>query len=433
MKILIISFVLVATSAAYAADVNVRAWGNNAYGTLNVPTDLTNTVAISSGASHCLALRENGTVAAWGNNDYGQSNVPQFNDIKAIAAGYRASLILRSNGTVVMFGNDTNVPVGLTDVVAISADRDHSGYLALKSDGTIVTWGGADAPPGPYNAVAISCGSWFTLVILSDGRVLGSGSGLRGKFDLINVVAISAGTLPDYFLILTQDGMVWSGNENTNAPVGLSNVVAIAAGGTFNLALKNDGTITAWGNNSFGQLNIPTDLPFVTGISAGSDFGLALIVTGSAPSIVKNPVSQTVAIGSTVYLTVCATNAPVSYQWYFGTNVIDGATNATLILTDVHSSQSGAYIVTVSNQVGSVTSDPAMLNVLPGLGITMVPAVSIFGEVGTNYTLQYINAIGPTNAWNDLATLMLTNSPQFYPDYSAIGQPQRFYRAVQVP
>jgi len=31
------------------------------------------------------------------------------------------------------------------------------------------------------------------------------------------------------------------------------------------------------------------------------------------------------------------------------------------------------------------------------------------------------------------ATVTLTNVAEFYPDYSAIGQPQRFYRIVQVP
>jgi len=34
----------------------------------------------------------------------------------------------------------------------------------------------------------------------------------------------------------------------------LSNVVAIAAGSEYDLALKGDGTIWAWGNNDHGQL-----------------------------------------------------------------------------------------------------------------------------------------------------------------------------------
>jgi hypothetical protein len=88
----------------------------------------------------------------------------------------------------------------------------------------------------------------------------------------------------------------------------------------------------------------------------------------------------------------------------------------------------------VSNIVGSVVSQPTQLDVLPSLGINTVPAVLLRGGVGLTYDLQYINAVGPTNApWVTLATVTLTNVAEYYSDYSAIGQPQRFYRIVQVP
>ena len=51
--------------------------------------------------------------------------------------------MLKSNGTIVAWGynnyGQTNVPAGLSNVVAIAAGGDHS--LALKSDGTVVAWG----------------------------------------------------------------------------------------------------------------------------------------------------------------------------------------------------------------------------------------------------------------------------------------------------
>jgi hypothetical protein len=43
------------------------------------------------------------------------------------------------------------------------------------------------------------------------------------------------------------------------------------------------------------------------------------------------------------------------------------------------------------------------------------------------------NAFGPPGNWLPLATITLTNSPEMYFDVSAIGQPARFYRFVQVP
>ena len=46
-------------------------------------------------------------------------------------------------------------------------------------------------------------------------------------------------------------------DRRSSTPVqvqGLSSVVAIAAGIDHNLAVKSDGTVWAWGRNSYGQL-----------------------------------------------------------------------------------------------------------------------------------------------------------------------------------
>ena len=150
------------------------------------------------------------------------------------------------------------------------------------------------------------------------------------------------------------------------------------------------------------------------------------------PVIAQQSGSQTVAIGSTIQLSVSVINEPVSYQWYLGTNVIDGATNALLTLTNVQTYQSGTYTVAVSDQAGTVTSDPIMLSILPSLGINMVPAISIAGTIGAVYQLEYVNMLGPTNDWQLLETVTITNNPQYYFDVSAIGQPKRFYQLVQV-
>jgi uncharacterized delta-60 repeat protein len=72
-------------------------------------------------------------------------------------------------------------------------------------------------------------------------------------------------------------------------------------------------------------------------------------------------------------------------------------------------------------------------SVVPSLNLNFVPAITLTGNVGDSLRLDYINAIGPTDAWVTLDTVTLTNTPQLYFDVSAPGQPARLYRIIPVP
>jgi PKD repeat protein len=89
------------------------------------------------------------------------------------------------------------------------------------------------------------------------------------------------------------------------------------------------------------------------------------------PNILTNPVSITVTAGMTATFNVAATGIPdPSYQWLFNTtNVLAGATNASLSISIALAANAGAYSVIVSNGAGSVTSSPATLIVV-GTGPT---------------------------------------------------------------
>lgn len=69
----------------------------------------------------------------------------------------------------------------------------------------------------------------------------------------------------------------------------------------------------------------------------------------------------------------------------------------------------------------------------PGLDLHMVPALTLAGAVGSMVRLDAINIIGPTDAWFTVATLVLTNTFQAYPDVSSIGKPPRLWRVVPLP
>lgn len=95
---------------------------------------------------------------------------------------------------------------------------------------------------------------------------------------LTNAIGISAGG--GHALALKEDGTVFAWGSNvsgqTNVPSSLNNVTAVAAGGAHSLALKEDGTVVAWGANDYGQCNVPSTLNDAIAIAAGGNLGLAL-------------------------------------------------------------------------------------------------------------------------------------------------------------
>lgn len=422
--------------------MNVIAWGTSTTGGTNVPASATNVIAIASGYSHALALRDDHTVVAWGYANFPMV-VPPPEDLTnavAIAGGYWHSLALRSDGTVLGWsqyvpdcGDASIPPAGLSNVIEIAAGYGMS--IALRADGSVVTWGcNPIQPPSKVtNIIHVACGDGFWLGLKSDGRVVSWGSNAPTvPTGLSNVVAISL--MGRRYLALKENGTIgWS--LAPAPPAGLSNVIGIAAGTSFSVAVKADGTVAQWGDES----NMPqpaSGMPFVSQVAAGLRFAIArvdLARTNPPPRIVTQPASQNAGIGSDVRLFVFASGYGLSYQWLFdGTNLIAGATNSFLALTNVQTSDSGSYSVIVSNSGGSVLSQPATLNVLALLGIDMVPAINLIGDVGRDYQLEFANMVGPSS-WEVLTTLTITNRPQKYVDLTAIGQPKRVYRLVLLP
>ncbi|MEJ0090192.1 MAG: hypothetical protein WDM80_10660 [Limisphaerales bacterium] len=241
----------------------VIAWGYNSQ--TNVPAGLTNVIAIAAGSVHSVALKNDGTVVAWGSGGNGE----------------------------------TNVPSGLSNVVAIAAAGfygNNYGYsLALKSDGKVTGWGAVSLPPGLSNIVAVAAGAYWWMVLKKDGTVtanypyLTNGLLAIGTKPLSNVVAIASGDR--HLLALTSAGNVfgWGDSyygEATGVPSGngyysngivtlgaqiLSNVVAIAAGSSHSVALKSNGTVVVWGNNTYGQTNVPAGLKNIVAIALGGN------------------------------------------------------------------------------------------------------------------------------------------------------------------
>jgi hypothetical protein len=82
-------------------------------------------------------------------------------------------------------------------------------------------------------------------------------------------------------------------------------------------------------------------------------------------------------------LVVEAGGAGLQYQWYQGDAKVDGATNSTLALASVPTSQSGSYQAVVSNANGSATSQAAVLTVLP-----LAPLGTISGRLSLRLAFE---------------------------------------------
>jgi hypothetical protein len=89
------------------------------------------------------------------------------------------------------------------------------------------------------------------------------------------------------------------------------------------------------------------------------------VLDQSAPLLVSQPQDQSVLAGKTVTLSVIVSSCPpIGYQWFFNiTNAVQDATNASLVLERINSSEAGLYSTVITNAFGSVTSSPALVTV----------------------------------------------------------------------
>jgi hypothetical protein len=104
------------------------------------------------------------------------------------------------------------------------------------------------------------------------------------------------------------------------------------------------------------------------------------------PSILVPPASLTTNTGATVTFAVTAQGTGLlRYQWRFNQVPIAGATNRSLLLTNVQTADAGSYTVVVQDSVGSVTSPPASLSVVAPVVIISQPQnqVAVIGDAAT--------------------------------------------------
>ena len=199
---------------------------------------------------------------------------------------------------------------------------------------------------------------------------LGSGS-VAALFD--------AGTSTNYLPSITSQPM-----DQQIIP-GQSATFTVAAAGSAPLSyrwMENGRPITGATGASYTTLPTkPSDdgslFTVVVSNSLGQVTSRAAILTMSgAPTISREPESQTVNLGQDATFTVAAAgSAPLSYQWMENGRPITGATGASYTTPASASVDNGSnFTVVVNNSLGSTTSTPAVLTLNGAPAITSQPS-----------------------------------------------------------
>jgi len=171
-------------------------------------------------------------------------------------------------------------------------------------------------------------------------------------------------------------GRVTVAATGVDVPVSISNyyvtVATFPQDSTSNINVVN-------GGSSATSIQVPNlvngvTYSFALGVttSASADINIvggALSSTVSAmpnsivPVITTQPISQAVAPGAAVTLTVANLGSDSAYQWYLNGTPITGAVSANYTIPTVNANNIGSYTVSVTSSVGSVLSNPAVVSI----------------------------------------------------------------------
>ena len=406
-------------TVAIKADGTLWAWGLNNSVQLgigsnlnkNIPTQIgtdNNWLSVSAGYDHTLAIKTDGTLWAWGNNDFGElgigssvnySNIPTQIGIEInwnkISAGAKHSLAIKGDGTLWAWGRNgsgeigdgttTNkyqpVQIGNSNnwgeiSAGTSVGTNHS--LALKTDGTLWAWGDNSSYQLGDNTTTdkiiptrigtattwskIDAGFSYNLAIKSDGSLWAwgyNGSGQLGFGNLTvkyvptkigtdtNWSKISAGSgagTAGHSMAIKTDGSLWTWGDNSEGQLGDNTTTDkliptrignelnwnnVSAGGYHSLSLKSDGSLWACGERGSGQLGLgsgtsPVYVPTMIGITPMFTQVATIcsgVVISALPTISTNAITGTWSPAINNQATTTYTFTPTAGQCAFNKNM----------------------------------------------------------------------------------------------------------------
>jgi alpha-tubulin suppressor-like RCC1 family protein len=279
-------------TAAIKTDGTLWTWGINTFGQLgdNTTTRRSTPVTtflgennwkqVSGGGSHTVAIKTDGTLWTWGYNAFGQLGINatttrttpvqvfgSATNWKQVSGGGSHTVAIKTDGTLWTWGYNYNGQLGInattqrntpvttflggSDWKQVAAGGNHT--LAIKTDGTLWTWG--------YNVVGQLGINTSGTDILTPVTTFVGGS---------NWKQVAGGST--HTAAIKTDGTLWTWGDNSSGELGINNTsnrsipVTTFVGGSnwkqvdggtnHTIAIKTDGTLWIWGGNSYGQLGI---------------------------------------------------------------------------------------------------------------------------------------------------------------------------------
>ncbi|MDR2409434.1 MAG: T9SS type A sorting domain-containing protein [Bacteroidales bacterium] len=270
-------------------DGTLWSWGFNGDGQLGVLTEYSyehspiqigvdmDWKMVSAGGAHVLALKNDGTLWGWGLNNYGQVE-------DTIVSNFFAPE---------QIGSDTNW---------VLVETCFGSSFAMKRDGTLWAWGfnqngelGINSLTQPSHPTQVGVGKWksissggfFSMGIQEDNTLWHWGphflySEEEGYTITLHLIPTQIDTDTDwvsvavgmeYAIALKKDGSLWVYGDNTNGQLGYADTVfantffqivpekkwvSIEAGSVYAFAIDENNVLYGWGNNLYGQLGFYT-------------------------------------------------------------------------------------------------------------------------------------------------------------------------------
>jgi hypothetical protein len=163
------------STCAFGDSGNLKCWGVNADGALDVPSTVQSPISHLSVGSHKTCVIRNGKLSCWGDTDSTYSTPPNLGEVSFVSSG--GNQVCAGNKDKIKCWGDNmrgglNMPLGLTNISQVSSGFTH---VCVVANNQVSCWGGEEViknvnPITPIiNPRSICAGGTFSCAITESG------------------------------------------------------------------------------------------------------------------------------------------------------------------------------------------------------------------------------------------------------------------------